>query len=842
MPKENLIKFIEEKLTEGFSREEIKKTLLDTGFSLEEVEEAFKAIPEKSPQPEILGKEEVFPYQLREEEMPSARPPFISKKFILPLIILVAFIFIGGVSAFLWGKIFKPEPILLLPQETAFYARIKINPEEEQVKNLKENLKKFPYYEKFSQKIEGEFERLKEENPPLKNLDFTISDEIIVAWISQFELKREIEELPLILILPEPDLKKLKKLVEDVKKSIEESEEWKLETETYKGRIIVTAVTRKILPEKKIPPGAILPESTFKPSSTLTDGHFVLATKPEDIKKIIDVAEDQKITNIFKKDKIKNITSNPAYKKIKKYFPKEHLALFYGQFDFARILKTVGATEKVEKTGFLTPFTASLKAALRLPFFKGKEAEESEKVAVAFALIVGENELKTESYSLDLRKNAFMPSQFSLEDSLAQLFVPEKIGANEVFLYAEGRDLKGQLEFAEKESLKPLTEEEKKEFYENLNFINQFLGVDLKKDILPLFEKNYSIISASEPTGEKTPSLVFLFEIDDENKVKENLLKIKIPKGITPFELGLEEARSKARDARREADLRIVANALEIYFTEQGRYPNSLTKLAPKYISIIPTDPLTKKGYSYQLREKGRSYVLSANLEKGGKVIYTPLGREEIPGVSPPPFEEEKVSFSKEIVDGFEIYSLPIFDKFGLNFAFKEKKVIFTLTKEGLLNVLKGVSDPSQKKLKDSELFIEHFKEVPREVTSVSYIYPHGSLGVLKWATSFVLDIYLQGIGSALGIGAEDFEVEKSKAAIFEFLDRGIAPYLKVLKSYGGYSYSPEKGLLVNKGRFIFEELSPGEKKATEEFWANIKKWFEEKFGPIFAPPIPPHL
>src|SRR3989344_7233350 len=144
MPKETLINFVKEKLADGFQREEIKKVLLETGFPEDEIEEAFRSIfrstPEKPQEAEIPKREEIFSYQSREEEISIKRNPLLNKKFLLPLFILVAFLFFGGVIVFLSSKIFKLDPISLLPEETAFYVRVKVNPETEQVKNLKEIL------------------------------------------------------------------------------------------------------------------------------------------------------------------------------------------------------------------------------------------------------------------------------------------------------------------------------------------------------------------------------------------------------------------------------------------------------------------------------------------------------------------------------------------------------------------------------------------------------------------------------------------------------------------------------------------------------------------------------
>lgn len=71
---------------------------------------------------------------------------------------------------------------------------------------------------------------------------------------------------------------------------------------------------------------------------------------------------------------------------------------------------------------------------------------------------------------------------------------------------------------------------------------------------------------------------------------------------------------------------------------------------------------------------------------------------------------------------------------------------------------------------------------------------------------------------------------------VFELLDKGVAPYLKTIRSNGSYSYSPEKGLIIIKGRMIIKEIPLNEKKMTEDFWSNIEKWMEEKMSGFMTP------
>ena len=60
--------------------------------------------------------------------------------------------------------------------------------------------------------------------------------------------------------------------------------------------------------------------------------------------------------------------------------------------------------------------------------------------------------------------------------------------------------------------------------------------------------------------------------------------------------LALNSARAKARDAKRIADVRELASSLELYYNDYSHYPESLDKLPPKYIGILPTAPTPPDG------------------------------------------------------------------------------------------------------------------------------------------------------------------------------------------------------------------------------------------------------
>jgi len=84
----------------------------------------------------------------------------------------------------------------------------------------------------------------------------------------------------------------------------------------------------------------------------------------------------------------------------------------------------------------------------------------------------------------------------------------------------------------------------------------------------------------------------------------------------------LNTARLKSRDTRRVADIKQLQLALALYFDSNAAYPSALSSLAPTYIAVIPTDPVSHVVYPYSAgstaacaADKGTSYHLGAVLE-----------------------------------------------------------------------------------------------------------------------------------------------------------------------------------------------------------------------------------
>ena len=70
--------------------------------------------------------------------------------------------------------------------------------------------------------------------------------------------------------------------------------------------------------------------------------------------------------------------------------------------------------------------------------------------------------------------------------------------------------------------------------------------------------------------------------------------------------LQLGVARQRARDAKRIADVNQVRTAIELYFDDNGWYPQQVSYtaavglLVPKYLTLPPVDPLNAGLYEYR--------------------------------------------------------------------------------------------------------------------------------------------------------------------------------------------------------------------------------------------------
>ena len=92
--------------------------------------------------------------------------------------------------------------------------------------------------------------------------------------------------------------------------------------------------------------------------------------------------------------------------------------------------------------------------------------------------------------------------------------------------------------------------------------------------------------------------------------------------------LQLGVARQRARDAKRIADVNQIRTASELYFDDNGNYPQVATFSAlgalfvPKYMTLMPVDPLNTGNYSYNYAYNGvTKYHIWAELEQSAQAL-----------------------------------------------------------------------------------------------------------------------------------------------------------------------------------------------------------------------------
>lgn len=89
--------------------------------------------------------------------------------------------------------------------------------------------------------------------------------------------------------------------------------------------------------------------------------------------------------------------------------------------------------------------------------------------------------------------------------------------------------------------------------------------------------------------------------------------------------VSLNDARLKARNVRRLADVRQLALALELYYDKVGSYisasncvvvnESNLGALTPDTMSVLPNDPVISSDYYYGASSDSQDYVIRAVME-----------------------------------------------------------------------------------------------------------------------------------------------------------------------------------------------------------------------------------
>lgn len=76
---------------------------------------------------------------------------------------------------------------------------------------------------------------------------------------------------------------------------------------------------------------------------------------------------------------------------------------------------------------------------------------------------------------------------------------------------------------------------------------------------------------------------------------------------------------AEVQDIIRRQDIDFMTVYLKQYFADKALYPMDIGQLSPTYMTTIPTDPVTKKSYTYLPSPNRESFTLTAILSTGEK-------------------------------------------------------------------------------------------------------------------------------------------------------------------------------------------------------------------------------
>lgn len=85
---------------------------------------------------------------------------------------------------------------------------------------------------------------------------------------------------------------------------------------------------------------------------------------------------------------------------------------------------------------------------------------------------------------------------------------------------------------------------------------------------------------------------------------------------VSHYASGLENAAQQTAQTATRIDLARIAIALELYRREHGKYPITLTSLAPKYIDVVPLDIINGVSLHYRIKADGTPLIYSVGLNK----------------------------------------------------------------------------------------------------------------------------------------------------------------------------------------------------------------------------------
>jgi len=453
----------------------------------------------------------------------------------------------------------------ILPQDIVWYASINIDSQSSQVQQLFKVLYKFPLADKIEKALNNAWDQSIKED---------LEDTPIIKFPAFFEGSKEItvvqtdlDDFDMLLIADQLDKKRKKNIIDSL--ITDKSLETKIER--YKDKDIYLAKDFNI---------AIL------------DSFMVWATKAEDIKKIIDIYKDQELLSLNLFNKTKSLFSNKNYQKISQNYNSQYLAAGYAA--------NADINQKVSQVSSAFINKVNLKAALLTPSTAISPAISLAKDLMSYEVLwIDEDDLKFNSYVLDLKKDKKQMASFDISQSLANL-MPQQINNRWIDFYEEGKDLNQAVEVLIQVWERIKQEMPKDDYGQAIvsavdklpQLLNSYFNIDLTEDLLPYATNNFAFFAA--PSFDNLPPEIgMVIQLNNAETVKENLKKIKTdPNAINLLSISFEVKDDK---------LIISSSPDGVKSIIEGMADSSRQKLAqnPDFQYQFKNLPASIQGFSY---------------------------------------------------------------------------------------------------------------------------------------------------------------------------------------------------------------------------------------------------
>jgi len=737
-----------------------------------------------------------------DEVIQGSESPFHSipiKKPLLLIILAALLIFgIGGftLNEFLLNKI---SSLKLISDKAQFYLSLSVkkNPQAEKAKTL---IKKFPGGDRLLREFDKYYTNyIGDPKDPLIDVTLYANTELLLSRISKAESKTDTSDRLLTIV----DTKSNKEATEAIT-NFEDNKDYQTIKNTYKNRKIINIKekSQSELSMKSQTKRPYIGESFDSPKpkslfSTNIDNFLVASDKESDVQKAVDLSQTRKFFGFGKSDEPKSILDSSDHKALNPLFQKETFLKFFQRDP-------------------LVPVSSLFPVYWSINTYANPETEANTfmKVTKGIDVSIADDGTKINTYTLDLSGFEIKPDSFKVSDSLAAK-LPKKFSGVAPTFYLETRNIKkqyqNQLKFAEFVKDETKNRQQKEQFEQYLkeldklkNSYRQMYGLDYEKDLLSWLEKNTSFIF-NTGSAKKSPELLIISQINDQNKVESSLKKLQIPNYA-----------QEANDSTRKSDLSQISAALRLYYYDYGVYPTTLGELVSSdtsetiYIRNLPKDPTTGKDYNYEISDDRLNYTLSAQLEDGR--TYSINSNNYYNGSYSGNKKETKLTPKPTSYKNTKIYSINIYNfennKFYFYFAVAKDKAILSFSDSD--KSLKEVLDFDGKEtLSTNTAWKKQFSKVD-QISYLVFSEPINIWGFIEYLQN-VYPNYKEAASSYSG-------AEKS---YWENIEKVVKGYLRTIPSIGTVGVKKGKVQIISSF-FNIVELNEKDKKEAEDALQNL--------------------